>query len=107
MGPPAGKPVDWGSDFPDIEPFSGFDVVPLGDALAQARSRFQGKLIAARLVPPLPNEYQRGVELVYEMRLMTPQRDVLIIRLDARNANFLEVAGAGLARARRLPEGRK
>ncbi|MDN3711129.1 hypothetical protein QWZ10_03585 [Paracoccus cavernae] len=41
------------------------------------------------------------MQLVHELRLLTPRRDVLAIRLDARNGRFLEVAGAGLAEARK------
>ncbi|MFB9223105.1 PepSY domain-containing protein [Paracoccus cavernae] len=91
----------------DEGPFEGrplppsFEVLPLSAAARIVEERFSGKLIAARLAPPTPREWHQGVQLVHELRLLTPRRDVLAIRLDARNGRFLEVAGAGLAEARK------
>lgn len=79
----------------------GFRVMPLHDAAQIALGRFRGRLIAARLKPPTPEERARGVELVHELKLMTQTRDVLRVRLDARTGAFLEVAGTGLTEARR------
>lgn len=93
--------LDWDDELTDLTQFSGFDVLPLGRAHDLVQSRFYGRLIAARLTGPSSREHERGAELVYEMRLLTPRRDVLIIRLDARSGEFLEVAGAGLTQARR------
>ncbi|WP_134681321.1 hypothetical protein [Paracoccus ravus] len=76
-------------------------VLPLNEAARLATTRFRGRLIAARLRPPTPGERDRGVELVHELRLLTPDRDVILIRLDAHDGSFLEVRGAGLTRARR------
>ena len=76
-------------------------ILPLHRAAGIVAERFRGRLIAARLVPPRPDERARGVVLVHRLRLLTPARDVLEIRLDARSGAFLEVAGAGLTRARR------
>lgn len=90
-------------DFPEeiAESANLFHVLSLGRAAAIVEQRFDGKLIAARLVPPMPHEAQNGVQLVYELRLLTPRRNVIQIRLDARNGAFLEAAGAGLGAARR------
>lgn len=77
------------------------DIIPLREAASIAHRRFQGRLIAARLKPPKPDERARGVEMVHELKLLTPDRDVLLIRLDAQSGAFLEVAGSGLAEARR------
>ncbi|WP_230382907.1 PepSY domain-containing protein [Paracoccus shanxieyensis] len=85
----------------DMPTDPGFRVIPLHEAAKIARKRFRGRLIAAQLSPPDPAERARGVELVHELRLLTPERDVLLIRLDARTGAFLEVAGAGLVKARR------
>lgn len=81
--------------------FDGFDVLPLSRAADLVEERFTGKLIAARLVPPFPWEHERGAVLVHELRLLTPRRDVLIFRLDARSGAFLDIAGTGLTEARR------
>lgn len=84
-----------------------FRVIPLQEAAKIAARRYKGRLIAARLLPPRPDERDRGVELVHELRLLTERRDVLLIRLDARNGAFLEVAGSGLTQARRKKDDRK
>lgn len=92
-------------DDPDYEfemlEHPGYRIIPLHEAAELATDRFRGRLIAARLRPPRPEERERGVDLVHELRLLTPGRDVLLIRLDARTGAFLEVRGAGLAEARR------
>lgn len=75
--------------------------MPLRRAVEIALARFDGRVIAARLTGPLPGERDRGVVLVQELRLLTPDRDVLRIRLDARTGAFLDVAGRGLAKARK------
>ncbi|MFC3568194.1 hypothetical protein [Paracoccus sp. TOH] len=76
-------------------------ILPLKRAAQIVQERFRGRLIAARLVPPTPQERDRGVVLVHQLRLLTPARDVLVVRLDAHSGDFLEVAGAGLTEARR------
>lgn len=90
-------------DFPDelSQDPNLFEVLSLSRAAAIVEARFNGKLIAARIVPPFPNEARKGVQLVYELRLLTSRRDVLEVRLDARSGTFLEAAGAGLTEARR------
>lgn len=95
---------DWEGEFlpPDLPPGAQeFRVVPLRRAVEIALARFDGRVIAARLTGPLPGERDRGVVLVQELRLLTPDRDVLRIRLDARTGAFLDVAGRGLAKARK------
>lgn len=84
-----------------------FEVISLTQAAQLVEERFNGKLIAARLVPPFPHEFAEGVELVHELRFLTPSRHVLTIRLDARTGRFLEVAGAGLAQARKQKGAKK
>ncbi|CAM3199773.1 Uncharacterized membrane protein YkoI [Paracoccus aminovorans] len=91
---------DWASEFDDLGQ-QDYRVLPLKRAAQIVAERFRGRLIAARLVPPRPEERARGVVLVHQLRLLTPARDVLAIRLDARSGAFLEVAGAGLTEARR------
>ncbi|KGJ06129.1 Uncharacterized membrane protein YkoI [Paracoccus halophilus] len=71
-----------------------FRVIPLRRAAKIVAGRFHGKLIGARLTGPTPRERDMGVVLVQELRLLTPSRDLLRIRLDARTGEFLEVAGA-------------
>ena len=66
-------------------------------------ARDDGRLVAAETRPPRPAERAAGVELVYEFRLLTTQRNILNIRVDARTGRFLEVAGRGQLEARRAP----
>ncbi len=87
----------------DMALVPSFEVISLSQAAQIIEDRFEGKLIAARLVPPFAEEWQDGVALVHELRLLSPKRHVLMIRLDARTGRFLDVAGAGLAEARKHP----
>lgn len=98
-------PEDWA---PELESLTQRDlrILPLRRAAEIVQSRFRGRLIAARLMPPRPDERARGVVLVHELRLLTPSRDVLVVRLDAHDGKFLEVAGKGLTKARRKDEDR-
>lgn len=91
---------DWAPEFENLG-HSEYGLIPLKRAVEIATTRFRGRVIAARLTAPTSDERDRGVVLVHELRLMTPARDVLRIRLDARSGDFLEVAGAGLTKARR------
>lgn len=94
---------DWNGQFRDLERDHA-QPLPLQRALRIAEARFRGRLIAARLLPANPAERARGTILVHELRLLTPDRNVLRLRLDAFSGAFLEVAGAGLTAARRTGE---
>ena len=72
-----------------------FRPLPLHEAARLVGERYHGRLIAARLAPPTAHERGLGVELVEELRLLTPARNLLMIRLDARSGRFLEIAGIG------------
>lgn len=72
-----------------------FRPLPLQQTMQIVAERYHGRLIAARLAPPTPHERRLGVELVEELRLLTPSRNLLVIRLDGRTGRFLEVAGVG------------
>lgn len=78
-----------------------FRPIPLPKAAEIVATRYDGRLIAARLTGPRATERALGAELVEELRLLTPQGNVLMIRLDARTGRFLEVAGVGQTEARR------
>lgn len=96
---------DWAPEFaPSVA--QEFRVIALRRAIQIVGARFRGRVIAARMTGPDPDERDRGVVLVQELRLLTPTRDVLRIRLDARTGDFLEVAGRGMTQARktRSPE---
>lgn len=78
-----------------------FPVVSLREAVRVASGRYRGRVIGAALLRPRPEEAARGVQLVYVLRLLTPEQDLLLVRIDARDASFLEAAGNDLVRARR------
>ncbi|WP_022706337.1 PepSY domain-containing protein [Paracoccus zeaxanthinifaciens] len=80
---------------------TGFRPMPMRRIAGAVMARYQGRLIAVATVPPTPEEHDLGAQLVYELRLLTPARDVLNIRVDARTGRFLEVAGRDILKARR------
>lgn len=80
-----------------------FRPMPLHEAAARVAARYDGRLIAARTLPPTPEERALGADLVYHFRLLTPGRMALDIRMDARDGRFLDVTGRGQMQARRPP----
>ncbi|WP_207102183.1 PepSY domain-containing protein [Paracoccus shandongensis] len=81
-----------------------FSPLPLHQVAAQVAERYAGRLLAADTRPPRPEERDLGAELVYQFRLVTPQRDLLDIRIDARTGRFLSVSGRGQLAARRAAQ---
>ncbi|SNR45696.1 hypothetical protein EYF88_07985 [Paracoccus sediminis] len=83
------------------DPIQQFSPLPLHEVAASVSERYDGRLLAADTRPPLPHERHFGTELVYRFRLLTPQQNLLDIRIDARNGRFLSVSGRGQLAARR------
>ncbi|WBU57753.1 PepSY domain-containing protein [Paracoccus sediminicola] len=81
--------------------------LPLHDVVTIIAARYEGRLLAARLDPPDPFEYALGTDLVHELTLISPQRNVIRIRLDAMTGRVLDVRGRGLIAARVPPQTRK
>lgn len=75
--------------------FNEFRPLPLHEAARCVSERYHGRLLAAQSRPPHPHERTLGAALVYEFRVITPRRQMLLIRMDARDGRFLEVAGRG------------
>ncbi len=82
---------------------SQFRPLPFHELAAAVSERYEGRLLAANIRPPLPDERDLGADLVYQFRLLTPQRNLLDIRVDARDGRFLSVTGRGQLAARRPP----
>lgn len=80
---------------------SQFQPLPFHELAAAVSERYEGRLLAANIRPPLPEERELGAELVYQFRLLTPQRNLLDIRVDARDGRFLSVTGRGQLAARK------
>lgn len=78
-----------------------FRPMPFHELAALVGERYDGRMLAAQSRPPTEDERAMGVQLIYEFRLMTPQRNLLNIRLDARDGRFLSVAGRGQIAARK------
>ncbi|WEF25341.1 hypothetical protein [Paracoccus sp. S3-43] len=80
-----------------IDPFRP---LPLHQVAASVSERYAGRLLAADTRAPHPAERDLGAELVYQFRLVTPQQNLLDIRIDARTGRFLSVSGRGQLAAR-------
>jgi uncharacterized membrane protein YkoI len=79
-------------------PQSGRSVIAFRDAIDRVLERYEGEIVEAELKRGRPGEY---TDIVYEMRLLTAQGNMLRIRVDAASGDILEVDGRGLTRARR------
>lgn len=86
------------------EAIDQFRPLPLHQVAAAVSERYAGRLLAADTRPPRPEERDLGAELVYQFRLVTPQRNLLDIRIDARSGRFLSVSGRGQLAARRAAQ---
>lgn len=87
---------------PPRPPGSAARSIGLGEAIAVARARFRGEVIAAEIAPGRPHERTAAV---YAIRLLTPGGALLRVRVDAADGRFLEAEGRGLAEARRRSGG--
>lgn len=77
-----------------------FEVLPLKNALRRVAHRYDGRVLTVDLSAPNDNEEDLGVQLVYDIRLLGREGDVVRVRMDARDGRFLEVAGRDLERLR-------
>ena len=75
--------------------------IPMHLAVLRAQDRFIGRVLDIAPRPATPAESEAGIALVYRLRMVTPRRDVLDIRMDARTGRFVDVRGPDLAAARR------
>lgn len=73
----------------------------LRDVVKLVEQRFEGRILGAAVLPARPQERELGAVLVFELRWLTPDRDLLHIRVDAVSGRFMEVAGQGIAEARK------
>lgn len=78
-----------------------FRPLPFHDLARRVGRRYEGRLIGAQATRPTAEERGIGAALVYEFKLVTPQRNLLRVRLDARDGRFLDVAGRGQLQALR------
>ena len=90
-------------DFGDAAPGWMAEVIPMHRAVRRASQRFDGRVLDIALLPPGPGPSP----LVYRLRLLTREGDVLDIRMDAFDGRFLELRGADLSGVRRDKPNRK
>lgn len=83
------------------------DLVPMHKAVRRAMQRFNGRVLDIELLPAGNNEKDAGISLIYRLRLVTPGRDILDIRMDALTGRFVDVRGLDLSAARRAPDKRR
>lgn len=98
--------ANWDDDWDDRAeeepiPAPTFDVLPLKDVLRRVARRYDGRVLTVDISAPNDNEEDLGVQLVYDIRLLGPEGDVVRVRMDARDGRFLEVAGRDLERLRK------
>lgn len=82
------------------QPPGGEALMPLHEAVKTVAQRFDGRLLAARVDKPRPYEFALGAEVVQQLTLLSPQGNILLIRLDGVTGKVLEVRGRGLTAAR-------
>lgn len=72
------------------------DVIPIGQAVDIVAVRYEGRMIAAEIT-------EEDDRALYEFRWLTPQGNVLRIRLDGMTGAFVLVDGVGQTDARIMP----
>lgn len=82
------------------QPPGGETLMPLHEVMKIVAQRFDGRLLAARVDKPRPYEFALGAEVVQQLTLLSPQGNILLIRLDGVTGKVLEVRGRGLTAAR-------
>ncbi|NQU59438.1 MAG: PepSY domain-containing protein [Rhodospirillales bacterium] len=94
------------------------DVVPLAQILEKVESMYQGSIIEVELEDEDDEGHQadddNGQEddpylrgFIYEIKLLTPQGNLLKLEMDARNGQLIQVRGQGEEQARKkipIPE---
>jgi len=86
--------------FTPEESASDFQPLPLRQIVRMVTGRYAGRPVAIDMQLPTDSEAALGAQLVFQVRLLTPDRNLLDIRLDARNGRFLQVSGRGQLQAR-------
>jgi uncharacterized membrane protein YkoI len=86
--------------FTPRESATDFQPLPLRQIVRMVTARYAGRPVAIDMQLPTDSETASGTQLVYQVRLLTPDRNLLDIRLDARDGRFLQVSGRGQLQAR-------
>ncbi len=74
-------------------------IMPLHQILLEVEGQFDGRVIEVRLT-----DLDAGLHgWVYAITLLTPQYNVLVLKVDAGTAVLLQVQGKGIEEARKAP----
>lgn len=77
-------------------------IVPLGEILRKVEESFSGEILEVQLEDEGNEPEHRGRgKIVYEIKLLTPQGNVLKLQFDARTKELLKIKGRGADAARR------
>ena len=82
------------------QPVQPQPLMPFHEVVKIVAQRFDGRVLAARVDQPRPDEFALGAEAVQQLTLLSPQGNILLIRLDGVTGRVLEVRGRGLTAAR-------
>lgn len=82
------------------QPGTAPKLLPLHELVKIIGERFQGRLLRARIDSPAPFEFALGADAVQELTLISPQGNIIIIRIDGASGRVLDVRGRGLTQAR-------
>jgi uncharacterized membrane protein YkoI len=74
-------------------------IMPLHRILVEVEEQFDGRVIEVKLT-----DLEAGLHgWVYAIILLTPQNNVLVLKVDAGTATILQVQGQGIEEARKAP----
>lgn len=79
-------------------------LLPFHEIAKIVQSRIHGRPLAARLDLPRPFEMALGTRMVQEVTLLSPQGNIILVRLDAETGRVLELRGRGINAARVKPD---
>ena len=73
------------------------EIMPLHDILVKVDNKFAGRILDAKLT-----EFDAGLHgWIYAITLLTPQDNVLVLRVDAGTGVILQIEGHGIDEARK------
>ncbi len=75
-------------------------ILPFHEVVKIINSRIAGRPLAARIDEPRPFELALGSNIIHEVTLLSPQGNIILVRLDGETGRFLEMRGRGILAAR-------
>lgn len=78
--------------------------IPFHEVVKIVLGRVQGRLLAANEDLPDSLEFTLGTNMVQELRILSPQGNIIIVRVDDTTGRILDIRGRGLTAAHTLPD---